>query len=894
MKWIRFIVIALLSALTSGLFALHSQTVELDPAVSSTIVPAGDLFLLSETGELTKLSQQGRLLWMVRLAEESEEGELLRYSHMISDRSGSVYLVAQKYERRVDAAGQVQEIILSEEVQTWSGDGVQQDTLLKVDKTALSQYSTRPYIQKLQMCGDILLALCCDQGQFDVIELQPYGAALPRVLLSQYLGDKFAELEDCAAQSDGTLVYSTKGGGLFRVAPDGTQRNLQALVGAGTMAGAVSSDETDSVYFADRSNGAFYRLDPAGNTVMRLYSPQSVIHEAAGTTFAQVRNVRALGDGAFYAVSVDGENPFCVRFGAGEYRISSAHRGWDKIELARTAAVFAGTALLLWLLSWALIRLGRRSLLISHILLYFLPVLALVLSVLAGGLFRMYTVRSQQARRDSLASAAKSAAGLFDEKNFTLSSLRRHDQSWRDNSLSVEMAELAEHAADISGLEDVGIVLYVLENGSYFGVSAANERDAFLSAGYLAPLSQELPAGTVEAIAGLAAEGGSVDFHRGGAAYTSYFQSICGANGIAVGLVEARAPRQDDSAPASSIVYFWAAVASAVVLILLWLLLVLKLAFRPLKDLRRCIGEISAGNWNVKARASSQDELADISLNFNQMTEKLNQYISSMVLLNNEYIKFTPRELFQLMGKTKVTDLHLRDKSVRDISLLYVNFRTEGEALDSEEYFALMNESFDRIFDVVDKNQGIIERFDGSGMLALFPWQVRDALNTAISLKEIITRESGSVELKMLISADEMLVGVAGNEKRQNITAISETIMDIYALTSLMDEIGTRYIITGRAVERIADDFYFNCREIGSGDTGRESLYEFLDGMDTYEKKLHLVTKEEFEQGVHDYQNGRYFQARKHFVNVLQVNEKDTVAMNYLMLCDRHVHGEEA
>lgn len=891
MKWIRFIVIALVSALTAGLFALHSQTVELDPAISSTIVPTGDLFLLSETGELTKLSQQGRLLWTVRLAEENEDGDLLRYSHMISDRSGSVYLVAQKYERRVDAAGQVQEIILSEEVQTWSGDGVQQDTLLKVDKTALSQYSTRPYIQKLQMSGDILLALCCDQGQFDVIELQPYGAAQPRILLSQYLGEKFAELEDCAALSDGTLVYSTKGGGLFRVAPDGTQRDLQALIGAGSMAGAVSSDETDSVYFADRSNGAFYRLDPAGNTVTRLYGAQSVIHEAAGTAFEQVRNVRALGDGAFYAVSVDGENPFCVRFGAGEYQISSAYRGWDRMELARTAAVFAGTALLLWLLSWALTRLGRRSLLISRILLYFLPVLVLVLAVLAGGLFRMYTARSQQARRDSLASAAKSAASLFDEKNFTLTSLRRRDQSWRDNSLGVKMAELAEHAADISGLEDVGIVLYVLENGSCFGVSAANERDAFLSADYLAPLSMELPAGTVEAILGFAAEGGSVDFHRGGAAHTSYFQSICGANGIAVGLVEARAPRQDDTA--SPVVYFCAAVTSAAVLILLWLLLVLKYAFRPLKDLRRCIGEISAGNWNVKAKAASQDELADISLNFNQMTEKLNQYISSMVLLNNEYIKFTPRELFQLMGKTKVTDLHLRDKSVRDISLLYVNFRTEGAALDSEEYFALMNESFDRIFDVVDKNQGIIERFDGSGMLALFPWQVRDALNTAISLKEIITRESGSVELKMLISADEMLVGVAGNEKRQNITAISKTIMDIYALTGLMDEIGTRYIITKRAVEHISDDFYFNCREIGSGDTGRESLYEFLDGMDTYEKKLHLVTKEEFEQGVHDYQNGRYFQARKHFVNVLQVNEKDTVAMNYLMLCDRHVHGEE-
>ena len=97
-----------------------------------------------------------------------------------------------------------------------------------------------------------------------------------------------------------------------------------------------------------------------------------------------------------------------------------------------------------------------------------------------------------------------------------------------------------------------------------------------------------------------------------------------------------------------------------------------------------------------------------------------------MVLLNNEYIKFTPRELFQLMGKTKVTDVHLYDKSVRDISMLYVDFRTGGGKLRSENYFDLINEQFDRIFDLVDKNRGIIERFDGSGMIALFPWQVKD------------------------------------------------------------------------------------------------------------------------------------------------------------------------
>ena len=58
--------------------------------------------------------------------------------------------------------------------------------------------------------------------------------------------------------------------------------------------------------------------------------------------------------------------------------------------------------------------------------------------------------------------------------------------------------------------------------------------------------------------------------------------------------------------------------------------------------------------------------------------------------------------------------------------------------------------------------------------------------------------------------------------------------------------------------------------------------------MDTYEKKLHLITREEFEKGIHDYQQKRYFEARKHFASVLQTNQRDQVAMYYLMLCDTH------
>ena len=895
MKWIKRCVVVILSAAASVLFALSSQQVEVDSASAWTIDPNGSLYLLREDAVLQKLSSQGKLEWAVTLPAENEEGTALRYRDIISDNSGSLYLAVQTYQRRVDAAGAVQEIILTEEIQTWNGDGVQQESVLSVDKTTLSQYSTEDYIRKLQMQGDTLLALCCDQGRFDVIRAYPYSTEAPSVIASYDLGDTAEEVEDCAALADGTLVYSTKGGGLYAVDPGGTVRDLSQLAGQRSVVGQLSADETGMVYYMDRGSGVFYELNLTDYTVTRLYSSESVINQETDLTFGRLQGAEAAGYGAFLGVSTDAADPTWVRFGGETVVISQVHRGWSGADAAKAVLVFLAAAAVLGLLTWALGLLVRRSLLTGRILLQALPVAVLVAALLAGGSMWLYVGQCEQNQRDSLRSAARAAAARVDAQDLDWTYLRSADALQRE-AFAAQMDEAADYASDVSGLADVGLVVYTLEEGNCYGVLATRERDGFSAASYLAPLQLEVPSETVEAILACVEEGGSVYTNRGGVDYTGYFAPIRDAGGETIGLMEARVQRQSALAALERgpVFYGCAVGVAAVVILLLWLLVVLISAFRPLKELSRCISEISAGNWSVQARITSRDELADIGANFNQMTEKLNQYISNMVLLNNEYIKFIPRELFQLLGKSKVTDLNLRDKSVRDMSLLYVTFSVGGEKLDSEAYFNLMNENFNKIFDVVDMNHGIIERFDGSGMLALFPWQVRDALNTAISLKEIMARDNRAVELKMLISADETLVGVAGNQKRQTITAISETIMDIYALGSLMDEIGTRYIITRQAVELLSDSFYFNCREIGSGDSGRESLFEFLDGMDTYEKKLHLVTKETFEQGIHNYRQGRYLTARKQFASVLQVNERDAVAMYYLMLCDTHAQTEAA
>lgn len=889
MRWMRTVASLCLGLAAAVVFVAVSQRVALDRTAAYTCDPSGNLYLLSDGPALSKVTPEGLLEWSVSLPVQGEDGVSLRYGAVVSDRSGSVYVTRQDYREQVNALGTREEVTLNESVLAFHGDGTEQEPVLAADLTTLSQYSTEPYLLDLRAHGDSLLAVCHNQGRYEVIRVEPYGEQEPKVVSAILLDVDPRDIQDCTALSDGSLAYSTTGGGLFLADGQGTRKDLRPLAGADSLVGRLSADEADLVYYTELKSGTFYRVDPKNNTIRRVFSPATVIgmDRENEITFERVRGVKALGDGAYCASSIDGKSPYWLRFDEDGHSFlhASARRGWDAATAARAAGVLAATALAVWLLGWLLARIGRHNRLAGRILRGFLPVLLLILiatGVLSGGLVML---QEEENWTLGLAAAARTAARLTPAGQLEKVSPATYGPSERE--AFIRMAEeTAAGAEEVSGFQDLGLVFYTLEEEQFLCVYATLERDQFYNADYLSPLSRELPAGTVDEITACAQEGGSVLFYRDEVDYLGWFQPVRDGSGRTVGLVEARAQQLEyvqDVALAVPVCWMLAAGA----LIVAWLLLVMGRAFRPLRELGRCIDAIGAGNWNVKARIETQDELAEIGSSFNQMTEKLGQYISSMVLLNNEYIKFTPRELFQLMDKTKVTDLHLGDKSLRKVSLLYVGFQTGDGGLDSEGCFALLNESFDLIFQVVERNNGVIQRFDGSGLTALFPGQARDALNTAISLKEIMARSGGAVELNMLISSDETLVGVAGNEKRQTITALSPTILDIYALAELMGELGTRYVITRQAVEEISGGGYFNCREVGSGLSGRDTLYEFLDGMDPYEKKLHLVTREEFERGVHDFQAGRYSEARKHFAAVLQTNERDRVAMYYLLRCDK-------
>lgn len=885
MRWIRTIASLCLGILAAAAVAYVSQQAELDSTAPYTCDPSGNLYLLTEEPALSKVNPEGVLEWSIPLPDTGESGAGIRYGTVVSDRGGSIYVTRQDYRRQVNALGEREEVTLSESVLAFHGDGEEQSPVLAADLTGLSQYSTADYILDLRAHGDVLLAVCYIQGQYEILQMEPYGGTEPQ-RLSKFLLDRDPEeLQDCVALSNGGMACTTLAGELYYVNARGGETDLGPRVGAGGLVGRLSADETGQIYITELESGAYLRMDPETGRTERIFSSISMVNQETETAFEEVCQTRALGDGIWCARSLEGQRPtwLCFDREGDGFRHTGARRVPEQRELIAAAAIGLAAAVLTWLLIWLLGWLHRRSRLTGRILVRFLPVLLMVLAV-ASVCIGALSVAGEEARRlRQASSAARAAACLMPTDLLERTSPSGFDARKRDGFVETAQ-EVAEQAWTVSGIQDAGLLCYKLEGDRFLGVCATLERDQFYNAASMSPLFREFPDATVQQIREQLAEGGAVDFYRDGVRYISYFQPVQNGSGEILGMVEARV-EGDWTGQADTVLRPVGILLAAAAVTVLWLLLVLARTFRPLKELQRCINAIAAGDWNVKARISSQDELAEIGESFNQMTERLNQYISGMVRLNNEYIKFIPRELFQMVGKNSVSDLSLGDRQTARVSMLYVTFLSQGDNPDSEERFQEMNQYFDPIFQVVDRNHGVIQRFDGAGVTALFPGQTQDALNAAISLKGILAGGIGALNASMLIAADQTLVGVAGNEKRQTIAALSPTIQNAHELQSRMKEMGARYVLTGQAMEGITGDIYFNCREIGGGAESRETFYEFLDGMEPYEKKLYLVTREEFEKGVHAFQAGRYPEARKHFASVLQVNEQDRAAMYYLLRC---------
>ena len=169
--------------------------------------------------------------------------------------------------------------------------------------------------------------------------------------------------------------------------------------------------------------------------------------------------------------------------------------------------------------------------------------------------------------------------------------------------------------------------------------------------------------------------------------------------------------------------------------------------------------------------------------NYLKVVELNNQLVET----NIAYYRFVPKEFLELLSKKDITEVSLGEYRVAKMGILSAdirNFTSTSERLTPIQVFDMLNSYLKRIAPLIRKYNGIIEKYLGDGIIAIFPESAESALNCAVAMqeemislrKEFEERNMPSIKIGIGIHYGNVVIGTGGDKERMTEISLSDDI----------------------------------------------------------------------------------------------------------------------
>jgi adenylate cyclase len=229
---------------------------------------------------------------------------------------------------------------------------------------------------------------------------------------------------------------------------------------------------------------------------------------------------------------------------------------------------------------------------------------------------------------------------------------------------------------------------------------------------------------------------------------------------------------------------------------------------RPVLALAQGAQKIAHGDYQHRVKIAQQDELGSLAASFNQMSEGLAERDRVRDLLGKVISPAVATELLR-------NGVALGGEE-REVTILFSdlrNFTTVSEKQSPQEALSLLNDYFTRMAAIVEKHEGVVDKYVGDGLMALFgapldqPDKADCAMKAALEMSEALDelnrqwqqRGLPALDVGIGINTDVVVAGNMGSEQRLNYTVIGDGVNLASRLEDLTKsrEYGTRIIISG-------------------------------------------------------------------------------------------------
>jgi adenylate cyclase len=261
----------------------------------------------------------------------------------------------------------------------------------------------------------------------------------------------------------------------------------------------------------------------------------------------------------------------------------------------------------------------------------------------------------------------------------------------------------------------------------------------------------------------------------------------------------------------------------------------------PLTKLIEGTEKITKGDYSVKVKNISNDELGLLSDTFNEMAESLKE---------KEFI----RDTFGKVVDPEIRD-HLLSGNISlggencDVTVMFCDIRgftSLSENMKPEAVVNLLNQYFTQMGKCISKNHGVINKYIGDAVMAIFGAPVKsenhalDAYNAALEMKktlELLNEKFSKEGLNQIsfgigLHSGSVLAGNIGAENRMEYTVIGDTVNTASRIESLCKIYNTDLLISETTLNKICSskeniDFNFVADAEIRGKTETVKLYSW-------------------------------------------------------------------
>lgn len=237
----------------------------------------------------------------------------------------------------------------------------------------------------------------------------------------------------------------------------------------------------------------------------------------------------------------------------------------------------------------------------------------------------------------------------------------------------------------------------------------------------------------------------------------------------------------------------------------------------PLKKLTAASAQIEAGDYDVRLKARSHDEIGVLTQSFGRMSaglaerERLKDTFGRFI--NKDIAEKAARGELALGGETKICTVFFSD--IR-------SFTAISEKLEPFEVVEFLNQYMTRMVACVNQTKGVVDKFIGDAVMAVWGAPVtsgdpaldalrcvRAALMMRASLREFNVGRGGDkkpiIRIGCGINTGPVIAGQIGSNERMEYTVIGDTVNFASRTESLNKPLHTDILLTENTYELIKD-----------------------------------------------------------------------------------------